>query len=197
MFLKTRLAVAALALAAAGAANAGAIPYPNPGTQNPDTYTFTASSNGDLVAYFLGTGAAYNEDLGVLVNGVDTGLYGLPNHATAVDASFNFGTVHAGDVLTFFIRVQTTGDTFYSNKALNSDGVNHVYSTSFAGDGTAPAGTYVAFEDLNGGGDLNYHDETFSFVNVSTRPAVPEPTNVALLLAGLGLIGTMARRRQR
>jgi hypothetical protein len=195
MFLKTRLAFAALALAAAGAANAGAIPYPNPGTENPTTYTFTAASTGDLVAYFLGSTASYSEDLGVLVNGVDRGVYGLPNHSTAIDTSFNFGSVDAGDVLTFFIRVHSTGDVFYSTKSMNVDGVNHVYSTDFAGDGAAPAGTYIAFEDLRGGGDRNYHDETFSFTNVATT--VPEPANVALLLAGVGLLGTMARRRQR
>jgi hypothetical protein len=92
--------------------------------------------------------------------------------------------------------VATTGDIFYSDTSLNLDGVNHVYSTSFSGAGTVPAGTYVAFEDLRGGGDLNYFDETFVFTNVATN-AVPEPANLALLMAGLGLVGFMARRRQK
>ena len=52
--LKKLLGASALSagLAFAGAAFAGPIPYPNPGTVNPDVYTFTAASDGDIVAYF-------------------------------------------------------------------------------------------------------------------------------------------------
>ncbi len=35
----------------------------------------------------------------------------------------------------------------------------------------------------------------FAIDNLDTTPAVPEPTNVALLLAGVGLLGLVARRR--
>jgi len=191
---KTTLAAALLALSAAGSAFADATPYPSAGTQNPATYSFT-SNGGDVKAYFMGSTASYNESLGLLIDGVNSGITGLQNHTAGVGDSLDFGSIAAGKTLTFFINVATTGDIFYSDKSLNSDGINHVYSTSFSGSSTVPVGTYVAFEDLKGGGDLNYHDETFVFTNVATA-AVPEPANLALLMGGLGLMGFVARRRR-
>ena len=199
MKLKTTLAVALLATSAAGSAFADAIPYPGVGTENPVTSTFTAASTGDISAYYLGSTAGYTEYLGLLINGVDSGVTGLQNHGvspeTVVGQQLDFGHVNAGDVLTFYTYVFDINTTWYSDVSLNSDGVNHIYSTSYTGP-DAPAGTYVAFEDLVGGGDLNYHDETFVFTNVASTPSIPEPANVALLLAGLGMVGFAARRRR-
>lgn len=198
MNMKTTVAAALLAVAATGSAFAGVTPYPSAGTQNPTTYTFT-SNGGDVMAYFMGSSASYNESLGLLINGVDSGITGLQNHTAAVGESLDFGTIAAGMTLTFYINVATTGDVFYSDQSRNSDGINHVYSTDVGASGAVPAGTYVAFEDLKGGGDLNYHDETFVFTNVGTdtpTPTIPEPANLALLMSGLGLVGFMARRRR-
>jgi len=185
-----------LAIGLAGAANAALPVYPSSGTENPVTYTFTAAADGDLVAYFAGSTAGYSEDLGLLVNGVDTGLYGLPNHTTPVGTSFNFGPVSAGDELVFFIRVFTIATTWYSDKALNSDGANHVWSTAYGGgDFGIPAGTYVAFEDLpKGGSNNNYFDETFVFTNVRTSvPGIPEPATWAMMIIGFAGIGAVLR----
>ncbi len=181
-------------------ANAGAIPYPNSGTQNPVTYSFVASSTGDVVAYFDGSGASYTEVLGLEINGVATGITGLNNHSTAVGTSLDLGSANAGDTLTFFIDVETTGNTWYSNESLNSDGANHIYSTSFSGNGTIPAGTYVGFEDLAAPvSDFNYTDEQFVFTNTTTTTVsgTPEPSTFGLMgLAFAGVGGLLVRLKK-
>ncbi len=194
MKMLAKLAGAAALVVAATSAQAVIPVYPTPGTANPALYTFTASMTGDITAYFAGSTAGYNETLGLLVNGVSTGITGLQNHTTPLGTALDFGSVTAGDSLIFFINVQTTGDTFYSRKSLNGDGFNHVWSTAYAGgDAGIPAGTLVAFEDLRGGGDRNYNDEKFVFTNTSS--STPEPAAWALMLGGFGLIGAALRRR--
>lgn len=192
--------VAAL-LGASATAFADAIPYAGVGTENSVLYSFTAAATGDVNAYFYGSTAGYTNTLSLLVNGVATvesagGL--LNNHTSFIGQMVNMGSANAGDTLTFRLNVLSTGDLFFSDKSLNADGVNHVYATSFSGDLGAgiPVGTYVAFEDLYGGGDLNYHDENFVFTNVATRN-VAEPETIAMLTLGVGIMGLMGRRRNK
>src|SRR5262249_41101456 len=96
------IAVASLALLFGwgNIARADAIPYPAVGTPNTE-YSFTATSDGDIVAYFTGTGAGFDLRLGLEVNGIllNAGL-ALPNHSSAIGQSFDFGPVKAGDSLT-------------------------------------------------------------------------------------------------
>jgi len=192
---KFALALASGAALLASQAQAAIPIYPSPGTVNPIDYSFTAASTGNIVAYFAGNGAGFTNLLGLLVNGVDTGIEGLNNQTSAIGDSLDFGPVTAGDVLTFRLRVTDNGDLFYSDRSLNTDGITHIYSTNYAGgDFGLPAGTYVGFEDLNGGGDLDYEDLAFIFTNV--RSNVPEPAAWALMLAGFGLVGSAMRRRR-
>jgi hypothetical protein len=195
------LAAAAIAtgLLVKSTANAGVIPYAAIGTENSATYTFTAVATGDIIGYFAGSGAGYSEEVAMSVNGGAIGSYGLHNHTTAIGASFNFGSVTAGDTLRFFVKVYSTGYVYSSDTSLNSDGKNHVYSTSatagqaFAG---SPAGTYVAFEDLHGGGDFNYRDNTFVFTNVSNGvDNVPDGATTTAML-GAGFVGLTVLRRK-
>jgi len=188
------------------------IPYPTPGVENPDTYTFTAAATGDVSAYYYAKSSAqFDEQLGLLVNGVNTGIVGLDNQTSSEGSELDFGTVQAGDVLTFYILVNDTishqEETYYSNPVLNSDGLNHVYSALFAGGtppsgGVAlPAGTYVGFEDESpvndGSSDFNYTDEEFVFSDVATS-TVPEPASFLAFGAGLvGLALTRARGTRR
>ncbi len=66
-----------------------------------------------------------------------------------------------------------------------------MYSTPYTATGPVfagiPVGTFVSFEDLPfNSSDLNYNDEDFVFTNVAVT-AVPEPTSLLLLGAGLFL----------
>jgi PEP-CTERM motif len=193
-FLST-VAGVGLSLALAATTASAGILYPNIGSQNLTTYTFTATETGDIIAYFAGSGAALEQQLGLLVNGVSAGIFGLDNHTSALGQSLDLGHVVAGDTRTFVDRI-TGGDTWYSNPALNDGNGNHVYSTSaaagqaFAG---SPAGTYVAFEDLRfPNSDFNYFDQTFVFTT-----SVPEPSSWAMMILGFCGVSFMAYRRRR
>lgn len=208
----------ALALGTLGVAHADLIPYGNPGTINPTIYTFTAASSGVITAYFAGSDAGYHSVIGMLVNGVSTGITGLDNHTSTVGQSMVLGNVNAGDTLTFVLLNLSLGLNAYSNPSLNGPydaagggsgvGQNHVYSTAYTrtsdiGGGlpiplsaNIPVGTYVGFEDIYIPGnsttfpDYDYNDETFIFANVST--GVPDAASSAGLLgmslAGIGLL---------
>ncbi len=200
-------------------ASADLIPYPTPGIENPVTYSFTAASTGDVIAYFAGSAAAFDNVLGMEVNGVlSPNGFGLDNHTSAIGQSFNLGSVNAGDSITFVMHnVQPGLGDLYSDPTRNGpydNGAshNHIYSTvytsldpfhTFPG---VPPGTYVAFEDLPGQDptpftrDWNYFDETFVFTNISTITGganVPLPSTAlcgVVLLAGL--MGRRVFRRQ-
>jgi hypothetical protein len=196
-----RTAAVVLALSAATrVAQANIVLYPDAGTENSATYTFTASTTGDLIGFFAGSTAGYDEQVGLLDNGVLTsGGYGLDDHASNIGQSFDFGMVHAGDILIFVDQIITGNPGFvYSDSSLNGPydgGHNHVYSAdTVAGQISSliPAGTYVAFEDEPASfSDFNYFDDTFVFQDVATATsAIPEPSTwaaAALMLVPLGL----------
>jgi hypothetical protein len=194
---------------ASGAQAGTVIPYNNVGTENPETYSFTATASGTISAYFYqGSGASYDEQVGLLDNGVQLGTTGLDNHTSSSGDEITFGSVNAGDALTFFINVNTLGSTspqfytLYSDSSLNSDGINHVYSAPYVAGGpysggistAVPSGTYVGFEDILGpnGPDYNYTDEQFVFTDVSVS-STPLPSTWTMLIAGFVGLGFLAR----
>ena len=193
---------------------ADVIPYASAGTVNSASYVFTASSSADVIAYFAGSGASYDNRLGLLVNGVSTGNVGLDNHTSAVGQSFDLGFANAGDVLTFVLQNLTLGKTAYSDPSLNNtyDDVGylgshqHVYSTAYTSTSpiidSIPAGVYVGFEDLPfPSSDFNYADETFVFKNVNNSAVPPSPTSTpepaSLVILAAGLVGLLGLGRAR
>ena len=205
MAKRSLLAAAALvglaALASGSAARAGTIPYPGPpGTINLASYNFTAATTGDIVGAFFGFNAGDTDEIEMLVNGVATPPgFGFVNQTSVIASTFDFGAVHAGDTITFVLHNVNTGTDISSVPSLNGDGVQHIYSTDFGGNGTIPAGTYVAFEDLlaSQGSDFDYNDDSFVFFNLATTSSTPIPGALPLFASGIGLVGVLALRRKR
>ena len=193
----------------ASTAHAGTvIPYNNPGTENPELYSFIAAATGPVVAYFGGSDAGDTDTIGLMVNNVVVASGTLNNQTSVLGGSVVLANVNAGDLLTFFLFDSNTGSTWYSDKSLNTDGANHVYSAPYNGanppfGGLIPAGTYVGFEDLAlaQGGDFDFNDDSFVFTNVTigTQSVTENPIPAALPLfaSGLGLLGLLAHRRKR
>lgn len=194
---KASVAVALAIGAIAGQAQATIPVYPDVFTPNPALYTFTAATTGDLIAYFTGSSASLTNELGVLVNGVDTNIHAFNTGTASPGDMQNFGSVVAGDTLTFYIHVLDDDVKYFSDKSLNADGDNHVWSTNYlGGDLDIPAGTFVTFEDLpHGVSDYNYADLGFVFSNVLTGTALPEPGTWGLMVVGIGAVGGAMRRK--
>jgi hypothetical protein len=200
----------ALMFAMAPVASADVIPYPNTGTPNPVPYAFTATATGDVIAFFAGSHAGDEDQLGMLDNGTLTTVSGggnfcLDDHTSAIGDACNLGMVTAGDTLVFVMKNLAVGGLVYSDPSLNtsydtngSAGHNHVYSTEYTAtspviDGIPP-GVYVAFEDeAFPSSDFNYDDETFVVTNVTG--VVPEPSVILLLGTAVLGLGTVFRRK--
>ena len=198
--MKSRTMLGAALLAAAAAGSALADPaYSHPGSVNPASYTFEAVATGEVYAYFLSEDAYFTDLLGMSTanSTAPIGHVGLDNQTSHRGQRIDLGHVTAGEVVTFFIRVVDTGLTFSSQVSENPDDSEHVFSTTYAGSHSPyiPKGVFLAFEDLETHqSDHDYNDTTFVVTNVR---AVPEPAGVAMMLAGLGIVGAAARRRRR
>ncbi len=197
--LKASMAIMAMAGAAQIASANLALPIASPnyssaGTPTGQSFSFTASTSEDIIAYFAGASAADTDTLGMSVNGVSTGSFGLNNQTSLIGDSFNLGHVNAGQLVVFELFNADLNTTFLSSEN------NRTYSTSFSASYGIPSGTFVAFEDLKfSNTDYDYNDLQFVFQEVPTT-AVPEPSTVvagALLLLPFGVSTLRILRKAR
>jgi hypothetical protein len=159
--------------------------------------TFTATGTGPITAYFYGQTAGYGSVVGLRVNGVSQGIYGLYNHGTAPGTALVLGNANAGDTLEFELRVSTLDNgvfdySVFSNPSLNADGAEHTVSSAFtAGTFGIPNGTFVGFEDILpiANSDFDFDDHQFVFTGVSNVPDAGSAfAMVGIAVAGLGML---------
>jgi hypothetical protein len=144
-------------------------------------------NTGNVIAEFLGHTAAFSNDLYLDSPSNSFGII-FNNQTTPVGTTFDLGSFAVGTELIFRIHVNDTGFDYFTGPASrNPDGLEH----AVVDDVTMAPETIVRFEDIFGGGDLDYDDLQFSFTNVQTGGAVPEPSSVAvwavIVAFGIGL----------
>lgn len=148
---------------------------------------FHVTKDGEVGAYFAGQSADYDNLAGIIFD--DRVVSPLPtndpvfinNHVSSIGDYTSFGTGVKGESVLFYDFILNTLDTWYSSTTMNSDGQNHLFYSPFnLPDGTSAL--LIGFEDLKGGGDLDFNDTMMIFTNVSP---VPEPSTYLMMAIGL------------
>lgn len=142
------------------------------------------------ITYNVNDGAtqqAFNADG---TNRVDNSL-----QQVAHGEGFSIGTT-AGDILDFSLWTKEWGgkNLYYgADASANLDGLQHIVSYEVQYDGFN--WLYLGWEDISGGGDLDFNDAGIVLKGVAVSKDVPEP-GVTLALLGVAA-GTMGLRRRK
>lgn len=182
----------ALTLALSVPALASANETPLPFGISPSSESLFVGTTGEVILTFLSSEASFSSDL--FLQGNTNSIFNNKN--VTAGTQFSLGIFEAGTELSFALMVNDINTMFFNGLASrNPDNVVHAaYSDVFRNTIT------VGFEDLFNGGDFDYNDVVFSLTNVyaANTPVTPisEPETYAMFMAGLGLMGWSARRRQ-
>lgn len=190
-----------------------------------DPTSLQLQTESDVRVYFVSEGAGYHNTLGFNSSGVGVSegdpLLIFPDGSSydsntqAGDATLgnrdtnypllpgdfaDLGSFEVGTSLDFFLianGVNGGSNVYTSDEGLNPDGLQHM--VAFALEGSPYL--LIGFEDLYGGGDLDYNDMLFAVdtgeINVKAAIALasPEP-GTGLLISALSLcVVTFTRRR--
>ncbi|MBC8002961.1 MAG: DUF4114 domain-containing protein [Opitutaceae bacterium] len=195
MITKLQTQAAVMLLLLAGTFNSGAVPIIGG--------IVVAAGGGDVIASFQGQTAGYDSELYLYSpSGTFSTTRIFHNHLNGPGNTVNLGSFTAGTELVFMIRVlsDSNREYFTGSASRNPDGLAHaVVDSAYINPFTLGVETYVGFEDLFGGGDLDYDDLNFSFSNVrATSSSVPELTSTLPLMSlALGGIMSLAHFRRR
>jgi len=148
-----------------------------------DAELLQAAWEGDIFAYFISSASPFNWNLGVKVNGIEYATKGLPSLTSQPGDELMFGHVMPGDSFVWFVERTDTGFRMYSD----DDTVWKIGPSTARAFGTTANG----FTDYKFTGFIGYNPTS------EHSDAVPEPASWALMVAGFGAIGSLARRRSR
>ena len=113
-----------------------------------------------------------------------------PNNALLNDPTALAGVITSSSATTF-LNNNVTGWQYYAYGNVITPGGTTDLKTLFGGVNFKPGTHYYAFV----GGGSRYTDSTLDYTLSVT--AVPEPESWAMMLAGLGLVGAIARRNKK
>lgn len=115
--------------------------------------TGIVATGGEVMVTFGGSDAGYTSTLYL-------GTTKIMSSSSTTGTTFNLGNIDNGTYLDFRLEVHNTGNTFYMGTgSANIDGVTHAMVDDLGNS------TQVGWEDLLGGGDLDYNDLVFTFSN--------------------------------
>jgi hypothetical protein len=187
---ETSLAANSAAAGVTGSAlTEGATLTANAGADSMNAKGWNGEAN-DYFSFGFSVADGYSVDLGSLVIGSKSSGSGPAS----------MGLYYSGDNFASVLHTFTENGTDFSNDIVDLSALSHltgsvefrlaqVGTTAANGGTTSGAGTFRIAEYANGANTTNLQ------LN-GTVAVVPEAGNHALMLAGLGLVGFMARRRK-
>lgn len=198
-----KMALAAALTAVAGLANAASYTFSDVELSSGNTYTqggFTmnaTTSNGGVLGH-IGSGQFTGLWLGMSSTAFGSYQFSFSQNVTSIEVQFDALSSTGGspeETIGNFATSNGVALVNYTDLNGTTFSANTVHSATNDGRGlitfSGPAFAQFSFDHAQ-----NPSQNGFVIERITVTTAVPEPETYAMLLAGMGLLGAVARRRQ-